>query len=81
MLTAELLVPDTFNVEITIEKVRTYTSLSIDQIPAKLFQAGGYTLCSEIYKLNSSIGNKDELQQQWKKSFIVHIYERGNKSD
>jgi hypothetical protein len=51
--TAEPLVPEpsSSEVEIDIEKLKRYKSPGIDQIPAKLIQAGGNTLSSEIHIL------------------------------
>jgi hypothetical protein len=43
-------------------------------------QAGGGMLCSEIHKLINPIGNKEELREQWKESFVA-IYNMGDKTD
>jgi hypothetical protein len=56
-------------------------SLGTDQILAKLIQAGGITLCSEIQKLINSIWNMKELPQQWRESIIVPIYKKNDKMD
>jgi hypothetical protein len=45
----------------------------IYQILAKLNQAGGNTICSQVYKVINFIWNKEELPQQWKESIIVPI--------
>jgi hypothetical protein len=83
MYTLEPLVPkhNSFEVEISIEKLKWYKSPGIDQIPAELIQAGGNTLCSEIHKLINSIFNKEELPQQWKESVIKPVYKKGDKTD
>jgi hypothetical protein len=54
MQTAEPFVPEhsVFEVEVAVGKVRRYKSPGVDQIPAKLIQAGGETLLSEIHELN-----------------------------
>jgi hypothetical protein len=57
-----------------------YKLPGMDQIPGELMQAGGETLCSETHELINSIGNKDELLEQWKESFVV-IYSVGDKTD
>jgi hypothetical protein len=64
--TAEPLVPEpsSFEVEISIEKLKRYKSPGIDQIPVELIQAGGNTLDSEIHKLINCIWNKEELPEQ-----------------
>ena len=43
--------PTLLKVEIAIEKLKTYKSISIDQIPALLIQDGGNILITEIYEL------------------------------
>jgi hypothetical protein len=53
-----------------------YKSPGSDQILAKMIQAGGETLHSEIYNLINSIWSKEELPDQWKESIIVPIYKR-----
>jgi hypothetical protein len=63
--TAEPLVPEPslVKVEIVIGKLKSYKSLSTDQIPAELIKAGGETLCSELQKLICFIWNKEEFPQ------------------
>jgi hypothetical protein len=53
--------PSLINVEIAIGKLKKYKSLGPDQILARLFKAGGETLCSEIHQLIHSICNKEEI--------------------
>jgi hypothetical protein len=52
-----------------------------DESPAELIQAGGEILLSENHKLINSIWNKEELSDQWKKSIIVSVHKKGDKSD
>jgi hypothetical protein len=49
---AEPLVPEPslVKVEIAVEKLKSYKSPGTDQIPAKMINAGGETLSSEIHK-------------------------------
>ena len=68
-------------VELAIENLRSHKSSGIDQIPAELIKAGGRTLRYEIHKLINSIWNKEELPEEWKKSTIVPIYKKGDKTD
>jgi hypothetical protein len=49
-----------------------------DQIPAELIKAGGH---SDIRKLINSIGNEEELPEEWKKSIIVPTCKKSNKTD
>jgi hypothetical protein len=64
--TAEPLVPESslVELEIGIEKLKSYKSPGTDHIPAELIKAGGETLYSEIHRLICSIWNKEELSQQ-----------------
>jgi hypothetical protein len=80
--TAEPLVPEPslVEVEIAIGKMKSYKSPGNHQIPVELIKAGCET-CSEIHKLICSIWNKEELPQQWKKSIIVPIYKKDDKTD
>jgi hypothetical protein len=81
--TAEPLVPEPspFEVEIAIAESKKYKTPGSDQILAELFQTGGETLRSKIYKHINSIWNKEELPDQWKESIIVQIHKNGNKTD
>jgi hypothetical protein len=82
MHTAEPFVPEpsTSEVEVAIGKLKRYKAPGVDQIPAELIQAGGETLCLEIYKLINLILDK-ELPQQWKESVVVPIHKKGDKTD
>jgi hypothetical protein len=74
--TAEPLVSESspFEIEMAIEKLKSYKSPGIDEILAELIQIGGNTSCSEIHKLTNSVWNKEELSQQWKESIIIPIH-------
>jgi hypothetical protein len=58
-----------------------YKSPGSDQIAAELIQTGGEILLSEIHKLINSVRNKEELPDQLKKSIIVPIHKKGDKTD
>ena len=77
--TAEPLVPEpsTFEVELSIEKLKSHKFLSIDQIPAELIKAVRRTIRRETHTF-ISIWNKEELREEWKKSII---YKKGDKTD
>jgi hypothetical protein len=81
--TAEPLVPypSPFEVEITIENLKRYKSPGSDGISTELIQAGGEILRSKIHRLINSISNREELPDQWKKSVIVPIHKKGDKTD
>ena len=70
--------PNTFEVELVIERLKNYKSPGTDQIPAELIKAGGRTIRCEIRKLIISIWNKEELPDEWKES---SIYKKGDKTD
>jgi len=64
-----------------LEKLKRHKSPGIDQIPAESIKAAGRTIRSEIHKLINSIWNKEELHEEWKKSIILPIYMKGDKTD
>ena len=73
--------PCAFDIELAIEKLKSHRSPGIDQISAELIKAGGRIIRSEIHKLVISIGNKDELPEEWKESITVPIYKNSDKTD
>jgi hypothetical protein len=73
--------PSCLEVGIAIAKFGEYKSLSSDEIPAILIQAGGEILLSVIHKLVNSVWNKEELPDQWKESIIVAFFKKGAKTD
>ena len=81
--TTEPLVPEpsAFEVELAIEKLKSHRSPGIDQIPAELIKVGGRAIRCEIHKLIIAIWNKEELPEEWKKSIMVPIYKKGDKTD
>jgi len=81
--TAEPLVPEpsAFEFQLAIDKLKSYKSPGIHQIPAELIKAGGGTIYLEIYKLIISIWKKEKLPEEWKESIIVLIHKKGDKTD
>jgi hypothetical protein len=81
--TAERLVPgpSSFEVEITIVKLKKYKSPDNDQILEEMIQAGGKSLLFKIQKLRHSLWNKEELLCQWKEAIIVPIHKKGDKTN
>jgi len=81
VLSAKLRVPEpsAFEVEMAIEKLKSYKSLGIDQISAELIKAGGRTICSKIHEL-ISIRNKEQLPKDWE-SINVPISKKGDTTD
>jgi hypothetical protein len=80
--TAEPLVPgpSPFEAETAIAKLKMYKSPGSNQIPAELTEAGHEILRSEIHKLINYILYKEELPDRWKKSIIVPIHKKGDKT-
>ena len=58
--TAEPLVPEpsASEVELGIDKLKSYKSPGVDQIPAELIKAGGRTICLEIHNLLLLFGRR-----------------------
>jgi hypothetical protein len=81
--TAEPLVPgpSRLEVEISTAKLKTYNSPGSDEIPAELNKARVMILLSAIHRLINSVGNKEELPDQWKESVIVPVHKKGDKTD
>jgi len=71
--TAEPLVPQlsAFEVELTIEKLKSHRSPGNDKIPAELIKAGGRIIRCEIHKRIISIWNNEALPEEWKELIIV----------
>jgi hypothetical protein len=61
--------------------MKRYKSPGIDQIPAELIKAGDRTFRSEIHKPFNSIGNREDLLEEWKKSIIVAFYKKDDETD
>jgi hypothetical protein len=59
-------------------QLKKYKSSGSDLILAKLIQAGGETLQSEIHKCINSVWNKKELPDQWKESIIVPVHKKAD---
>jgi len=68
-------------VELAIDKLKSYKSPDIDQIPAELIKAGGRIIFLEIHKLITPIWKKEKLPEEWKESIIVSIHKKGDKTD
>jgi sorting nexin-29 len=73
--------PSAFEVEIAIEKPKTYKSPGIEQIPAELVKSGGRTIRSEIHKIINSVWSEEEWPEEWKELIIVPVYKKGDKTD
>jgi len=81
--TAEPQVPklSAYEFEMAIEGLNRHKSPGIDQIPTEVITAGSRTIRSEIHKLISSIGNTEELREEWKELIISLIYNKGDETD
>jgi len=66
---------------LAIVKLKSHKSPGIDQIPAELIKTGGRTIRCAIHKLIIAIWNKEELPEEWKKSVIVPIHKKGDKTE
>ena len=81
--TAEPMVPQpsAFESDMAIGKRKKHQLPGTDQIPVELIKSGGRTFRSDIHKLISSIQNMGEMPQEWKKSIIIPIYKKGDKTN
>jgi hypothetical protein len=80
--TAESLVldPSPMEVEIDIAKLE-YELPGCVQILAEQIEGGDEILLSAIYRLIIFVWNKKELPYQWKKSIIVPVHKKGDKTN
>jgi hypothetical protein len=67
--------PNASEVVAAIQKLKSYKSPGVDQIPAELIQAGGKKLHLEIHKLIKLIWNKEELPHQWRQ--LWYLFTKG----
>jgi len=81
--TAELLVlePSAVEFELAIDKLKSHKSPGIDQIPAEHIKEGSRKICLEIHKIITSVWKKENLPEGWKKSIIIPIHMKGDKTD
>ena len=70
-----------FGVEMAIEKLKRHKSPGNDQILVELIKTWGRTIHSDIHKLINSVWNMEEVPEEWKELFIVHICKKGDKTD
>ena len=70
-----------FEFAMSTVKLQRHKSPGTDQIPAELIKAGSRTIRSEIHELINSLGNKEELSEEWSGSIIVPVYKKGDKTD
>jgi hypothetical protein len=61
--------------------VKQKKSPGIDPIPVEVIKAGSRRICCKIHVHIISIWRKEELPEEWKKSIIVPIYKKGDKTD
>ena len=57
------------------------SSKHTNKIPAEFTTTGGRKIRFEINKLVNYIWNEEELAEEWKKSIILRIYKKGDKTD
>ena len=59
----------------------SHKSPGIDQITAELIKVVCRKICLKFHTFITSIWKKDKLAEEWKKSFIVPINNKGGKTD
>ena len=79
--TAEPIVPEpsAFEVDLAIEKFKSYKSRGIDQIPAELIKEGCRTIFYQIHKLIVSIGIKRKCLRSGRSRSLYLSIRRGIK--
>jgi hypothetical protein len=60
----------TSEAEVTVGIFECYLSPGVVEISAKLIQAGGETLLSDVHKLITLIWNKERNSHLWKESVV-----------
>ena len=61
--------PSAFEFEMVIEKLKSHKSPGTGQITAKMFKAGGRTICCENHKLINSITGFHSILARWRNHF------------
>jgi hypothetical protein len=76
-------VPETsaFEGELAVGKIKRHKSQGIVQFPAEWITTGSRSIRFEAHKITDSIWNKEELPEEWRKSIIVFINKKGDKTD
>ena len=64
-----------------IEKLKSYISPGIDQIPGELINLGGRTIRWAFHEIITSVWKKEDLPEEWKESIIVPIYKKEDRTD
>jgi hypothetical protein len=75
------MIPALLRSKLLLQNLKSYKSSGSDQIPAELIQAGGEVLSSKIHKLINSIWNMEKLPNRWKKSIIVPVHKKSDKTN
>ena len=73
--------PSAFEFDMAVKKLKRYKSLGSHKIPAELIKTGSRIICWEIHELTSFIWYKEELPDEWKESFNVPCYKKGDETD
>ena len=73
--------PSAAEVELAIDMLISHKSPGIDQITAELIKVVCRKICLKFHTFITSIWKKDKLAEEWKKSFIVPINNKGGKTD
>jgi hypothetical protein len=64
---------ESFEVEISIEKLKRHKSPGTEQTPAEWIKVGGRIIRSEIHKLINSVSKEDELPVECKEPIILPV--------
>jgi hypothetical protein len=73
--------PSRLEDEIAIPKLKKHKPPGSTRIPAELMQAGGEILPLALHKHINFILNKEQFPDQWKKSAILPVHRKVDKTD
>ena len=72
--------PTELEVMLTIGKLKNRKAAGYDEMFAEYLKRGGDTLTRKVHELIVNIWNSEEIPEDWKKSIIVPLFKKGDKS-
>ena len=72
--------PSLSEIENAIKKLKNNKAAGVDEIHAEALKAGGETLARWIHRLIERIWKEESVPEDWRKSIIVPLFKKGDKS-